>query len=78
MILLRKTGRFSVIGVSIAGGVFHNVGQIAAAVIVTGIPAIVYYLPVLMGVGLLTGLIIGLVSALILKIFARSRKYFLN
>ena len=78
MILLKRTGKFSVIGVSIAGGVFHNVGQIAAAIIVTQVPVIIYYLPILMGVGILTGLLIGIISCLILQIFARSEKYFLH
>ena len=78
MILLRKTEKFSVVGISIAGGVFHNVGQITAAILVTNIPVIAYYLPVLMGVGILTGLVTGFVAGLILRIFARSRKYFLQ
>ena len=68
MMILKKTGRFSVFGVSAAGGVFHNIGQIAAAQLMTGVWVIAYYLPVLMGAGILTGCLIGLVSGRILKI----------
>ena len=78
MILLKKSGKFSVYGISCAGGVFHNAGQILAAVIVTRIPVIFYYLPVLMGVGLVTGFLIGLISSRILKIMDHSTKYFLH
>lgn len=68
MILLKYTGQFSVIGVSMAGGVFHNVGQIAAAMVMTGGVNIVIYLPVLMGTGLLTGFLMGIISGRVLKI----------
>ena len=44
------------------GAVFHNVGQIAAAVIVTGTPAIAAYLPVLIVVGIVTGVTTGLIA----------------
>ena len=73
MILLKKTNRFSVVGVSMAGGVFHNTGQILAAVIVTGVPVIFYYLPVLIGAGIVTGLIMGFVSGRILPVIIRRR-----
>lgn len=42
-----------------AGAVFHNIGQIAAAIIVTGTPAIAAYLPVLLIAGVFTGVITG-------------------
>lgn len=74
MILIKWTDKFSVTGVSIAGGVFHNVGQILMAMIITEIPVIAYYLPVLMGVGILTGLLIGIISGRALTILDRSLK----
>jgi heptaprenyl diphosphate synthase len=46
------------------GAVFHNVGQILAAVVVTGTPAIAAYLPVLIIAGVATGIITGLVAQL--------------
>ena len=73
MILLKKTDRFSIVGVSMAGGVFHNIGQILAAMIVTSVPVIAYYLPVLMGIGLVTGLVMGFISGRVLIILKRKR-----
>lgn len=67
MALLRKTGVFSVTGVSVAGGVAHNVGQIIVAVFVLETGKLVYYLPVLCVSGVAAGVCIGLVSALIIK-----------
>lgn len=74
MLLLKRTNKFSVIGVSISGAVCHNIGQIAAAIIVTGVPVIVYYLPVLMGVGIITGAVMGIIASRILAILTRSIK----
>lgn len=63
MIILKKINFFSTVGVSVAGGVMHNLGQIIAAVFIMGSSAIIYYLPVLIIAGTLTGAVIGIVSA---------------
>ena len=66
MVLLKKSGHFSIFGVSCIGGVMHNVGQLAAAAIVTN--AYVFsYLPVLMLSGILSGLFVGALGAELLK-----------
>lgn len=62
MLLLKKSGYFSIVGVSVAGGVFHNIGQITAAVFLMDTTAIYYYLPVLLIFGIVTGIIIGLMG----------------
>lgn len=67
MVLLKKTGRFSVGGVSIAGGISHNIGQILVAVFVVETVSIAYYLPVLLIAGTITGFLIGIISSEILK-----------
>ncbi len=67
MVLLKKNGGFSVAGVSIAGGVTHNIGQILIAVCVVENVNLFYYLPVLLIAGLLTGLLIGILSGEIMK-----------
>ena len=54
MALLKKTGGFSVIGISIAGGVCHNIGQLVVAMIVVETFAMSYYMPVLLVAGLIT------------------------
>lgn len=58
---------FSVIGVSVAGGVFHNIGQLLAAMAVVETFYAAYYIPVLLAAGVLTGFLIGIVSAEVLK-----------
>lgn len=67
MAFLRKRDGFSVIGVSIAGGVFHNVGQLFIAAIVVENFKVSYYLPVLLVAGVLTGALIGVISGEVLK-----------
>ena len=67
MVLLRKTGIFSITGVSIAGGVFHNIGQLIVAAVVVETFSVTYYFPVLLVAGLLTGLVIGIVAEMMLK-----------
>ena len=62
MALLKKTGKFSIIGVSLAGGVFHNVGQVAVAAMVVENVKMAYYLPFLLVSGVVTGIVIGIVA----------------
>ncbi len=65
MILLKKTGLFSQIGVSMAGGTAHNIGQLTVAVLVTSTVKIYYYMPVLLVSGMITGIILGIASSLL-------------
>lgn len=67
MTLLKKQGGFSVIGVSVAGGVSHNVGQLIVAMLVVETYQVGYYFPVLLVAGVLTGLGIGVASQEILR-----------
>ena len=67
MILLKKTNLFAPIMVSVAGGILHNIGQIATACIVMETAQIAYYLPVLLISGTIAGILIGLTAAMILK-----------
>ena len=67
MTLLKKTDKFSLFGISMAGGVFHNVGQLIVAIIVMENLNIAYYMPVLLISGLITGFLIGLVAGEMLK-----------
>lgn len=55
------------------GGVFHNVGQILAAILITGTPSIAAYLPVLIIAGIITGIISGLIAQLTLARIAKNR-----
>ena len=67
MALLKKTGDFSVMGISMAGGVFHNVGQLVVAMMVVETFSVGYYLPVLLVAGLVTGFLIGVAAGEMLK-----------
>lgn len=67
MCLLKKAKGFSIIGVSMAGGVCHNIGQVLVAYFVTKTAGIVFYLPVLLAAGLVTGLLIGLLAREVIK-----------
>ncbi len=67
MSLLKKTGKFSVMGVSIAGGVSHNIGQLIIAMLVVETFSVSYYFPVLLISGLITGAVIGVVAGEMLK-----------
>ena len=62
MALLKKAGGFSVIGISIAGGTFHNIGQLVVAMLVVETFSVIYYVPVLLLAGTLTGLVIGVTA----------------
>ena len=66
-IIYSLAGGFSVMGISVAGGVFHNVGQLIVAMLVVETFSVGYYFPVLLVAGLITGLVIGIVSAEMLK-----------
>lgn len=72
MVLLSRAKGFSMIGVSIAGGVCHNIAQIAVAALVVENLKIMYYLPVLLVAGIITGAIIGIISGRILKIAGKT------
>lgn len=68
---LKKRDGFSVIGVSIAGGVSHNAGQLLIAMLVVESFSVSYYFPVLLVAGVVTGLLIGLVAVEMLKRLAK-------
>lgn len=78
MILAKKTKKLSMTGVSIIGGVSHNVGQIIAAALLMQIPAIVYYLPVLIIAGVVTGIVIGTVGQIATKRIVRATGNFIE
>ena len=67
MAFLKNKDTFSIIGVSIAGGVFHNIGQLIVAMIVVESYKIGFYMPVLLIAGLITGALIGIVAGEVLK-----------
>ena len=67
ILILKKTGKFSVIGVSMAGGVFHNLGQLLVAAALIEDVRIFFYFPVLLFSGIVCGIAIGVAGTLILR-----------
>ena len=59
--------KISLIGISMIGGVMHNIGQIIVAIILIKTKAIAYYMMFLLPIGLLTGVVIGLVAKLVMS-----------
>lgn len=74
MYLIKKIKGFSIIGISIAGGVVHNIGQLVVAAWVIENTSIFYYFPVLLAAGMITGTIIGMLSQKILKAIEKEGK----
>ena len=67
MIVLKKTDKLSAVGVSVAGGVAHNLGQILVATLLLNTPQIAYYMIVLTVTGTVSGVFIGLCGAYLVK-----------
>ncbi len=67
MQLLKSSGLFSILGISMAGGVFHNAAQVCVAAAVVETKGIFSYLSVLIPVGMVTGLLMGYISWLSLR-----------
>ena len=70
MILIRrldKRERLGVTGVSLLGGITHNIGQLAVAIITVDNLGVAFYLPVLLAAGAVTGFVIGAVALLVVN-----------
>ncbi len=74
MILFKKLG-FSIVSVSAAAAVAHNVGQIIAARFVIGAPLVVYYLPILVLTGIVTGILTGICSNICIKTIKKHKLF---
>ncbi len=66
MILVKRTGKTSPMGVSLVGGVTHNIGQLIVAAFALRTLSILYYVPVLIIAGAITGALIGYITILVL------------
>lgn len=73
MFLLKKLTKLHYVSVSVAGGVLHNIGQIAVAVLWTQTVGIALYLPVLLITGTASGALVGTLSGILLKKTERVR-----
>ena len=71
MTLCKKLNLFSTVGVSIVGGVAHNLGQILVAMAIFETSQIGYYMLVLAVTGTVAGVFVGIVASVILKRFEK-------
>ena len=67
MEILKKIKGFSSVGISVGGGVAHNIGQLSIAVILMENTKIYYYAPVLLLTGTIAGVMIGVLSGVLVK-----------
>ena len=72
MVLLKRTGRFSIIGVSMAGGAAHDLGQLIMAVLIAGTPSLFYYFPILWFAGMAAGIVVGIGAYILLQKLPRN------
>ncbi len=62
MKLLYQSKQVSIVGVSVFGAVSHNIGQILVAMLIVENMNLLYYLPVLLVAGVITGALMGIVA----------------
>lgn len=76
MVLIKRTGWLSTVGVSVTGGVTHNLGQVLVAAVLLDTPQIAYYMIVLAFTGTVAGIIIGICSSIIIERLPRDKFLF--
>lgn len=72
MVIAKRCRCFSMAGVSVLGGVFHNLGQTVVAILVVETYAVLYYLPVLIVAGVVTGAVLGILGMELLPYLKRA------
>lgn len=65
MAAAKRSGCFGITGVSVLGGVAHNLGQLLVAILVVHTPTLLFYVPALLMAGTVAGALIGLIGGLV-------------
>lgn len=73
MAVLKRLNFMSGVGVSVAGGIMHNVGQVLVAMIMLGTAEIGYYMVVLTFTGVISGVFVGLCGGLLIKYLPKNK-----
>ncbi|HHW79541.1 MAG TPA: Gx transporter family protein [Acholeplasmataceae bacterium] len=68
MIMLKKINVFGVVLVSVISSMSHQVGQIIAGIFVIGSSDVIYYLPIMLPLGIVSGILIGIISERFIKV----------
>lgn len=71
MLISKNSGLLSTTGISIIGGIAHNMGQLIAAIIMLSTAGLIYYLPVLVISGLVAGMVTGIITDKCIKHLGR-------
>ena len=71
MAVLKKTKIFSIAGVSMAGGVLHNLGQLLVAAALIEDLRMFFYFPVLLFSGIISGIAIGIAATMVLRVLQK-------
>lgn len=72
MFLFKKNGHFSIIGVSMAGGVAHNFGQLIVAALAVSTSSLFLYFPILLFSGMAAGIVVGIGSYILISRLPKS------
>ena len=75
MHIVKRAKLFGVVGVSVTGGVTHGIAQIGVAAIIVQTPGLMFYTPVLIIAGVLTGVLIGYTAGFALKSLKLVQKF---
>ena len=67
MFIAKKINIFSIIGVSIIGSISHSIGQIIMAYLILKNNSVYVYLPILLLISIVTGILVGIISKEIVK-----------
>lgn len=76
-LLMRFAKRFlGMVGISVICAVFHNMGQLIAAVFITGTADVINYAPALALFGIITGTLTGIILGSVMPALEKIKKYF--
>ena len=67
MSLIKRSGRFSTVGMSLAGGVAHNLGQVLVAMLIFDNAGMLCYFPILIVTGVAAGVFVGILAGLVIS-----------
>jgi heptaprenyl diphosphate synthase len=69
MYIFKKFTPLSIVGVSVIGSIFHSIGQIGMAIILLKTTSVIYYLPIILVLSIVTGIVIGYASKNVLRFY---------
>ena len=73
MSLLKGSRHFSTVGISLAGGAAHNLGQVLVAMLIFDNAGMFYYFPILIVTGVAAGVFVGILAGLVIKRMAHAQ-----